>query len=70
MDGVEVSVMVWSSTTVDSSHIDPSLVCVRGSRVCIKACELLQVSESFGVEMFCQLRALCKVLGKKKWLWG
>ena len=34
MDGVEVSVMAWSSTTVNVNHMRPSLVCVRGSHVC------------------------------------
>ena len=35
MGGVEVSVMVLSSTTVDVSHMHPSLVCVRSSHVCV-----------------------------------
>ena len=42
LDGVEVNVMAWSSTTVDVSHMHLSIVCVRGSHVCIKACVLLQ----------------------------
>ena len=42
MDGVEVSVMAWSSTTVDVSHMHPSLMCEAQPRVCFKACELLE----------------------------
>ena len=33
MDGVEVSVMAWSSTSVDVSHMQPFLVSEEQSRV-------------------------------------
>ena len=52
--------MVWSSTTVDVSHMHPSLVCVRGSHVHSKHVICCKVSKSFGVGMLCQLRTLCK----------
>ena len=51
MDGVEVSVMAWPSITVDSSHMHPSLVCMRGSHVCAsKHVYCWKVSKCVGVE--------------------
>ena len=50
MDGVEVSVTAWSSATVDASHMHPSLVCVRGSHVCVsKPVCCWKVSKCVGV---------------------
>ena len=58
-----MSVMEWSSTVVDVSHMHPSLVCVRGSHVCAsKHVCCCKVSKCVGVGVFCQLRALCKAL--------
>ena len=37
--------MAWSSTTVDVSHMHPSLMCVRGSHMCFEACMLLQAQQ-------------------------
>ena len=42
-----MSVMAWSSTAVDVSHMHTSLMCVMGSHVCIKACVFLQVQRVF-----------------------
>ena len=49
MDGVEVSVMAWSSTTVDVSHMHPSLVCVGQSRVAQSLCVVASSASFFGV---------------------
>ena len=50
MNGVEVSVMAWFSTTVDDSHMHLSLVCVRGSHVCVsKRVCCWKVSKCVGV---------------------
>ena len=50
MGGVELSVMVWcgwKQLSVNGNHIHPSLMCVKGSHVCIKACVLLQGQQVF-----------------------
>ena len=53
--------MAWSSTTVDVSHMHQSLMCVKGIHVCVsKPVCCFKVSKSFGVGMFCPLRASCK----------
>ena len=48
-DGVEVSVMTWS--TLDVSHIHPSLMCVRSSHMCINAscCKLTMIEDRWQV---------------------
>ena len=42
-----VSVMAWSSTTVDDSHMHLSLMCVRGSHLCaskpVSSCKVSKV---------------------------
>ena len=53
--------MAWSSTTVDVSHIHPSLMCVRGSHVCAsKPVCCWKLSKPLGVGMFRPLGVFCK----------
>ena len=48
-DGVEVSVMAWSSTTVDVSHMHLYLVCEGQSRVLQSMCVVGRLSKCVGV---------------------
>ena len=62
--------MAWSSKTVDVSHMHPSLVCVRGSHVCIKACVLLQGQQVIWCWDVVPTLGIVKGIGKEEWLWG
>ena len=63
MDGVEVSVMVWSSTIVNVSPCT-RLSCEEQSRVYQSRC-VLASSTNFMVLMCCQVWTLCKAF--RKW---
>ena len=59
MNGVEMSVVVWSST-VNVNHMHLSLMCGGQSCVLQSLCGLARLSKCVSVGMFCPLGALCK----------
>ena len=64
-----MSVMAWSSTTIDVSHMHPSLVCEGQSRVYQSLCVVARSASLLVLGCSAQSGYCAKGVGKEKWLW-